>query len=457
MKLSTASINQVLNPTAVHRWLLLLPLGLLGLSGSGCTALVSPIQTIPASRVPPELLAVPVANDRIIDYPRLRQTEPEDYILDKDDVLGVHIEGLFAGLDPNAPQIPPVTMPEPGSDLSPGIGLPYPIRDDGTISMPFVGPIAVKGLTLPQAEEVIGRVYVEKGILQEGQRPIVSLMRKRTYKVFVIRQDNVIGGDNGQAQLAALQQARQAISQRTDLSSRGFVLQLPAYRNDLLNALAETGGLPGINAKSEVQILRSDKIDPRRRDEALREFYLRYGTSNISGALPDLPEDENVVRIPLRLKPGQFPKFNEQDIILKEGDVVLVETRETEVYYTSGLLRPGEFLIPRDVDLNAISAVALAGGSIGAFQQGGGNGGFAGGLGGGIGTVPPSQLIIMRPLPGNRQIAIEVDLTRAINDPRERILIKAGDTLILRHKPREELLNFSLGAFFTYGIRELIR
>jgi hypothetical protein len=85
------------------------------------------------------------------------------------------------------------------------------------------------------------------------------------------------------------------------------------------------------------------------------------------------------------------------------------------------------------------------------------SGGFAGGLGGGIGTVPPSQLIIMRPLPGNRQIAIEVDLTRAINDPRERILIKAGDTLILRHKPREELLNFSLGAFFTYGIRELIR
>ena len=61
----------------------------------------------------------------------------------------------------------------------------------------------------------------------------------------------------------------------------------------------------------------------------------------------------------------------------------------------------------------------------------------------------------MRPLPGNRQIAIEVDLTEAINNPRERLLVKAGDTLILRHKPREELLNFSLGAFFTFGIREL--
>jgi hypothetical protein len=435
------------------RWTLLLSLLLAATSGTGCTALVSPIQTIPAARVPPELLAIPVANDRVIDYPRLRQTDPEDYILDKDDVLGVHIEGLFAGIDPNAPQIPPVTMPEPGSDLSPGIGLPYPIRDDGTISMPFVGTVAVKGLTLAQAEEVIGRVYVEKGILQEGQRPIVSLMRKRTHKVFVIRQDNMFGGGGGN-NVAGFQMTRQAISERNDLSSRGYVLQLPAYRNDLLNALSETGGLPGVNAKAEVKILRSGNMDPRKRDEMLRNFYLQYGTSNVAGALPDLPDDENVVRIPLRLKPGQFPKFNEQDIILKEGDVVLVESRETEVYYTGGLLVSGEFLLPRDKDTDVLNAVAIAGGGIGAFQSRG-NGGFAAGLGGGIGTVPPSQLIIMRPLPGNRQIAIEVDLTEAINNPRERLLVKAGDTLILRHKPREELLNFSLGAFFTFGIREL--
>lgn len=454
MKYMIHSTNQHANRLAVNRYSLLCSMALLGLFASGCTALVSPIQTIPANRVPPELLAIPVANDRVIDYARLRQAEPEEHILDKDDILGVHIENLFAGEDPNAPQIPPVTMPEPGSDLSPGIGLPYPVRDDGTISMPFVGPIAVRGLTLAQAEEVIGRVYVERNYLREGQRPIVTLIRKRTYKVFVIRQDNFTGA--GQQNGWGLQFSQQAVAQRADLSSRGFVLQLPAYRNDLLNALTETGGLPGINAKGEVKILRSDKIDPRKRDEMLREFYLQYGTSNVGGTLPPLPDDPNVVKVPLRLKPGQFPKFSEQDIILNEGDVVLVETRDTEVYYTGGLLRSGEFLLPRDKDTDVLNAIAIAGGGIGAFQQGGA-GGFAGGLGGGIGTVPPSQLIIMRPLPGNRQIAIEVDLTRAINDPRERLLVKPGDTLILRHKPREEVLNFSIGAFFTYGLRELFR
>jgi len=427
----------------------LLPLLFIAIS-TGCTAIISPIQTIPAARVPPELLAISVANDRTIDVPRLRQSEPEDYILDSDDVLGIFIEGLFAGTDPNQPQIPPVTFPEPGSDLAPSIGLPYPVRADGTVSLPLVGPIAVKGLTLEQAEELVGRVYAEKKILQEDVKPILSLMRKRTYKVFVIRQDNQINFSNQNAQIA-----RQAVSERTDYSSRGFVLQLPAYRNDLLNALTETGGMPGVNAKAEVSILRGSRVDFRKREEQLRNFFIQYGTSNVNGALPELPDDENVLKIPLRLKPGQFPKFNEQDIILKDGDVVLVESRDSEVYYTGGLLRGNEFLLPRDKDTDVLNAIALAGQSVGSIQSQ--SQGLAGGLGGGVGSVPPSQLIILRPLPGNRQVAIEVDLNRAVDDPRERLLVKAGDTLILRHKPREELINFSLGTFFTFGIRQLFR
>jgi hypothetical protein len=31
------------------------------------------------------------------------------------------------------------------------------------------------------------------------------------------------------------------------------------------------------------------------------------------------------------------------------------------------------------------------------------------------------------------------------------------DTLILRYKPQEELANFSIAAFFTYGIRALFQ
>ena len=62
---------------------------------------------------------------------------------------------------------------------------------------------------------------------------------------------------------------------------------------------------------------------------------------------------------------------------------------------------------------------------------------------------------ILRKTPCNGQIAIEVDLTKAINDPRQRPIIQPGDSLILQYKPCEEVINFGIGAFFTYGIRYL--
>jgi hypothetical protein len=47
-------------------------------------------------------------------------------------------------------------------------------------------------------------------------------------------------------------------------------------------------------------------------------------------------------------------------------------------------------------------------------------------------------------------------MNEAINDPRQRLLVRPGDTLILRYKCKEELINFGLATFFTFGIRELI-
>ena len=74
-----------------------------------------------------------------------------------------------------------------------------------------------------------------------------------------------------------------------------------------------------------------------------------------------------------------------------------------------------------------------------------------------IGGATPNQLYILRKLPNNGQITIAVDLNRAINDPKSRPLVAAGDILILQYKPEEEALNFGLGTFFTFGIAEIIR
>ena len=169
-----------------------------------------------------------------------------------------------------------------------------------------------------------------------------------------------------------------------------------------------------------------------------------------------MPEDPTVLRIPLRLPAGVLPSIRPQDVILEEGDIVLIESRDTEFFYTGGLLPAGQWPIPRDYDLDALGAMAMAGGGVASRGQGGGGGGI-GGLAGGLSGVAPGRLYILRKTPCKGQIAIEVDLARSINDPRERPIIQPGDTLILQYKPCEEAINFGVGTFFTFGIQQLFQ
>jgi hypothetical protein len=159
----------------------------------------------------------------------------------------------------------------------------------------------------------------------------------------------------------------------------------------------------------------------------------------------------------MRLPPGVIPSFRAEDIILEDGDIVYIESREAEVFYTGGLLPGGEFKIPRDYDLDVVAAMALTGGGISSPQQRGGGGGGMGGMGQLFGGVPPGMLYVLRKTPCNGQITIEIDLAKANVDPRERILVQPGDILILRFKPSEEILNFGLGTFFTFGIQYALR
>jgi hypothetical protein len=217
----------------------------------------------------------------------------------------------------------------------------------------------------------------------------------------------------------------------TEYATRGTTVNLPAYKNDVLNALAETGGLPGVSAKNEVKILRSSLMDARKRDQFVREFYAQKCPEPCL-CHPPLPDDPAIVRIPLRLPPGETPSFRPEDIILHDGDLVLIESRDTEVFYTGGLLGGGQFPLPRDYDLDVLGALAIAGsglGGVGGRNNGGGGNNFGGGgiNAASVGGVPPTNLFILRKTPCNGQITIAVDLGRAARDPSARPLIQPGD------------------------------
>ena len=431
--------------SSLSKRLMMIMLLLTGTSMTGCTSLLSPIETIPANRVPQEFLAVAQADKVPIDVSRLRIDKPEFYILDNEDVLGIFIDGVLGQFD--AP--PPVQLPVAGSDLPPAIGFPVPIREDGTVTLPFVDPVPVRGLTIPQAEELIKRAYFggPAPILRNQARVIVTLLRERRYRVFVVRGDlQSIGAQNRVGRVGV------GIAGQTDESSRGFVLDLPAYQNDVLNALSLTGGFPGVNAEQEIRVLRGDRVSSARRDSQIREFYRTNKPDDFPfGIVPNVPDESSTLLIPTRLRPGQVPNIRKEDIELRDGDIVYVDNRDTEIYYTGGLLGGGQFLLPRDYDLDVLGAVSLSGTNLGVGRTQGGIIGSAGG------SVPPTNLIVLRQIPGNRQIAIRVDLTDAINDPNSRLLVKPGDTLLLRFKPQEEVVNFALSTFFTFGVRQLFR
>jgi protein involved in polysaccharide export with SLBB domain len=387
----------------------------LAVLSSGCAALTNPVADgIPVSLLPDDVLGPSREGLKPIPLNLLGQEPPDIYLLAPGDVLGIVIESVLG--ERNAP--PPVHLDvEKGP---PAFGYPVPVREDGTIVVPLIKPVKVAGLSLIEVQEKLRQEYtVKKEILKPGaERILVSLMRPRRYQVLVMRED---GGQAGVPAGPGIGNGIGATLVGASRKGTGVSLELPAYENDVLNALTRSGGLPGTDAKNEVIVQRKPrKGDPR-------------------GA----PE---IIRIPLRMRPGDPIPFRPEDVVLQNGDTVFVESRDVEVFYTAGLLGSGQYPLPRDYDLNVIQAIATVRGPLI-------NGGFIqGAFGGtstntGIGTPSPSLVTVLRQTSKGTQIPIRVDLNLAFREPRERLLIQPGDIIVLQETSSEALTRYFTTVF----------
>jgi protein involved in polysaccharide export with SLBB domain len=405
----------------------------------GCASLTFPVSGVPVRRLPHELLPEPKEDKEIIDLALLRQPQPEVYLLGAGDVLGVWIEGVLG----ERGQVPPIHYPE-GKDGAPAIGFPIPVRDDGTLALPLVEPIQVDGKSIAEVEELIRKAYtVPKQILRPDQeRIIVTLIRERQYHVLVIRQD---GGETVSSG-GSRSQFSDVVVVGGNKRGTGHTVSLPAYKNDVLNALAKTGGLPGLDAKNEIVIQRKRIPAQRIQTDAWRPARSAAPAEPIS--IPTEEPAAESVRISLRLSPGEQVSFRPEDVILQTGDIVLIESRDTEVFYTGGLLPSGEFPLPRDYDLDVLEAIARVQGPIASGGLQTNNFVLASSLvGQGIGGPSPSLVVILRQMPGGGQVPIRVDLNRAIRNPRERVLIQPGDVILLQQTPGEAVARYLVGIF----------
>jgi hypothetical protein len=237
-------------------------------------------------------------------------------------------------------------------------------------------------------------------------------------------------------------------------------VDLKAYENDVLHALSETGGLPGLDAKNQITILRGAFADAEARDEIMQELAGVPVEDAEALIASEVSADQNVIRIPLRMGPNdERVTLNEQDIILANGDIVFIETRDREVFYTGGLLIGREQLLPRDYDLDVLGALAVAGAAVGTGTSGGVSTGGGYGFGGGLnprGLIPPTEVIIVRKTKGGFQIPIKVNLQSALKNSSERILIQPGDLVILQYRPGEMVANILLNSIsINYFINKI--
>ncbi len=577
---------------------------------SGCAAL-HPIGGIPASYLPHELKSPSRSGKRTIDLSLLKQTPPEEYLVDAGDTLAIYIEGVLG----DRSQVPPVHFPRGDESIAPSLGFPIPIRDDGTISLPLMKtPLNVRGMTLTQVEQALRKKYTTVGwqILRQGRdRILVSLLKPREYAILVIRQEGfgASGSSGGPFNLGNLKEGT------------GQIVNLPAYKNDVLHALAKTGGLPGTDAENIIYIIRDRRSTKSRRStnrthptpvnmpqpistgnpvpglpprtepiqqqlpdsmmpnngEPLESTFINplqfpytdaqdiwegfqpahviqdgaivqqisgnyiannngwgnslpmpngpamiqpavshaWGHSQVSAPIPPTPDpvssppelpspaetqtnavpsqtqpatpqgrplpylpsqpipsmmsggqwyasdmfgggqptvdNPRIIKIPIRLSAGETVSFTEEDVILENGDIVFIESRDTEIFYTAGLLGGGQYTLPRDYDLDILGALSIAQNQ----QNQGGGGAQSQNSVGGMSALnqdvsfSASDCVILRQMPNGKQVPIKVDLYRALRYPEDRVLIQPGDYIILQYTRLE-----AVGAFFERYLLE---
>lgn len=486
---------------------------------TGCAAF-HPLRGVPASYMPHEYRGEQRSGRETINLSLLVRRPPDQYRVDAGDVLAIYIPGVLGKLSVNleeAGEEPPINNPYSPAD-PPTIGYPVTVRDDGTIPMPYVSPVHVAGRTLPEVEDAIRRAYtVDATILANvdeiEKRIVVSLQRPREYRILVVRQE-----------MSDMQASQNQVSNlNIGNSKRGTakIVQLRAYENDVLHALARAegaDGLPGLDAENTIYVIRrrnrgtsgpavpswnsapavpaapmpgpmgghsgfhrsgalQSSVVPaggHSTYEARPQSVLQTGHSTFAAptmspipeggpAMPQWPAadwgwdgnfanlqtmgDPNIIRIPVRLGQGEHPQITEDDVTLYDGDIVFIESRETEVFYTGGLLGGGQFTLPRDYDITVTQAVSIAQAQGSTASSPRGVGGVSA-LNSDV-TISPSRIVVLRTLPDGRRFPIEIDVYKALRRPQEDILIQPGDMILLQYTKAE-----AVAAFFERHLLE---
>jgi polysaccharide biosynthesis/export protein len=268
---------------------------------------------------------------------------------------------------------------------------------EGTISLPWIGEVPIKGLTLKQLEENIRAAYENRFI----KNPQISIEIKDHRSVAVV----VTGA----------------------VRTPG-VYYLSSSRSTVLEILAMAGGLKD-DASDEIFVIRAGV-------SALPPDTISTNAPNPATGQKIDPSllSTGTVMVPVDLKKLIDNSDLQQNLDVQGGDIVAVRSVARSFVYVLGYVsRPGAYEMRGSEDIDALRAVALAGGL--------------------LPTARSENSFVIRETT-NGQSIISVDLVKVAHGSDPTLVMSPGDTLVVGSGFFARLSEFvrpsaSVGASYT--------
>jgi polysaccharide export outer membrane protein len=331
-----------------------------------------------AAQLPAEFRAVPRTTANTLELSHLGKASVASDVIDPGDVVQFTI---CAGLS-----------------LEDTVSFPVRVDDQGNAVLPVMGPVALAGLELSDAEAAIRLAGIGQQLYRD---PIVTIAIKtrRTRRVTVLGAVNHPG-----------------------------VYDLRARSCDLPSAIAQAGGLTE-EADTQVEV--------RKTEIPIRVEPARFPTDDASKYPPTAArqEKETLPQATVRTVRIDLERMNTQDLELPDGAVVMVKRRRPEFVHVLGLVnRPNRFEIPATGGLRLMDAIAMAEG---------------------VAMPVADKVHIVRQLPNQTEaIVIEASIRQAMRNEQENLPLAAGDIISVEQTNVTVLMETVRGVHFDIGSTE---
>ena len=311
------------------------------------------------------------------------------------------------------------------------------VLDDGEIYLPRLGPVAVGGLSIAQAQQQVNQALAN-GLLT-NPNTVMTLKEKGTVNVLVlgaVKQPGVHALPRDENDVAHALAAAQGFSEDAgdviEIHRRGMTA---TSESDSMGQQGPTIPLDAFVNSGSRYSLPSPAVLPPQQNSSAVYGHSGFADSTLGGHSPGsfdgscgfdggICQIPPIVRIPLR---GENGMTNPCDVILNPGDVLVIPQETAKVFYVVGPLSQrnsirfstnnkdreigGGLLLPDDREIDVVTAVAMAG-YIDPIES-------------------PTTVTVHRLLPDRSPMLIRVDLIAARSDSKETVIVQSGDIIYL--------------------------